>query len=84
MINEVFVVESLSHLDGEREVIAVFSSEDKAMDYIYYQLEDEELIEIFGKFDYSVSQHCIDGRGRKIRGKNSQYVKDYLDKISKE
>ena len=67
MGKRVFVVESFSHLDDEREVIAVFSSEDKAMNYIDRQLEDEEFIEIFGEHDYSVSQHYVDGMGRPKR-----------------
>ena len=64
MDNKVFVVESFSHWYGEREVIAVFSSEDKAMIYIDRQLEDEEFIEIFGEHDYSISQHHVDGMGK--------------------
>lgn len=66
MDKKVFVVESFSHLDGEREVIAVFSSEDKAMKYINHQLEDEEFIEIFGEHDYLISQHHVDGMGKWI------------------
>ena len=64
MGKKVFVVEEIPHGDDEREVIAVFSSEDKAMKYIDYQLKDEEFIEIFGEHDYSVSQHYVDGMGR--------------------
>ena len=64
MGKKVFVVEAIPHGDDEREVIAVFSSEDKAMNYIDRQLEDEEFIEIFGEHDYLVSQHHIDGMGQ--------------------
>ena len=60
MGKKVFVVEAVPHGDDEREVIAVFSSGDKAMKYIYRQLEDEEFIEAYGEHDYSISQHYID------------------------
>lgn len=38
----------------------MFSSEEKVMKYIERQRADEDLIEVLGKYDYSISQHNID------------------------
>ena len=56
----VWVVEAIAHRDGERDVSAVFSTREKAMDYIMREHADKDLIEVLGEYNYYVSQHDID------------------------
>lgn len=56
----IYVVEAVPHGDDERGVDAVFSSEEKAMEYIERQRADKDLIEALGEYDYFISQHDID------------------------